>query len=171
MIRKISALVAGITISAAGAASEANDDAHPTSAYISAAIAAGLPKFVPKQGGGDAGIAAADAARKAAGSDAGITTMPAYTVREAKVPDEERILTYAGRAKVAMDRYLGPSDSLDRGLLNRYTLPELWKRIPILGRLPFVGTPVHMSNEDRGFDAGGANDTIPYPHPPPEEKE
>ena len=28
-----------------------------------------------------------------------------------------------------------------------------------------------MSNEDRAFDAGGANDTIPYPHPPPKARD
>jgi hypothetical protein len=37
--------------------------------------------------------------------------------------------------------------------------------------IEFVGTPGSMSNEDSAFDAGGANDTIPYPHPPPKARD
>lgn len=159
-------------MSAPGASPAAADDSHATSEYISSAIAEGLPKFVPKQPEGEPAKAAAEAAaKKASGSPSGITTMPAYTVREARTPTEEKLMTFEARAKVAMDKYLGASDNIDRGLLNRFTLPQLWKMIPVLGRLPFVGTPVHMGNEDRGFDAGGANDTLPYPHPPPAERE
>ncbi|HEY1764640.1 MAG TPA: hypothetical protein VGF85_06930, partial [Opitutaceae bacterium] len=101
------------------------------------------------------------------------TSLPAFIVRDPKVPTEDQILTPMGKAKIEMDKYLGPSDSIDRGVLNHYTLTQLWMKIPILRALPieFVGTPVRMSNEDRAYDAGGANDTIPYPHPPPKVKD
>jgi len=93
--------------------------------------------------------------------------MKAYVVRDVKIPTDEVIMTPKARAKVAMDKYLGPSDGLDRGLLNAVTLTQLWKKIPIIGGLDFVGTEKAMSYADRAYDAGGANDTIPYPHPPP----
>jgi hypothetical protein len=170
MIRALKAVVSGVAVIGVVSAAAADDDDHRTSAYISAAITAGLPRFSPKENGGDAASATADPERKPAGSQEGVTAMPAFTVRESKIPTEERILSYKGSAKVAMDRYLGPADGFDRGVLNRFTLPQLWKKIPILGWLPFVGTPAEMSNEERGFDAGGANNTLPHPQPPKEKE-
>jgi len=137
------------------------------SSYISAAIAAGLPKFDPSRKRIDTASAGTKSDGKANQATSGIALLPAYIVRDAKIPDQDQILTYKGKAKIAMDKYIGPYDGLDRGVLNRYTLQQLWQKIPVLGALPFVGTPAHMSNEARGFDAAGANDTIPYPHPPP----
>jgi len=142
-----------------------------TSSYISSLIGAGLPRYNPSPKAIDMAAAGAKSNGKANPTAPGIALLPAYIVRDAKIPDEEHILTYKGQAKIAMDKYLGPSDGLDRGLLNRYTLVQLWRKIPIIGGLPFVGTPGQMSNEYRAFDAGGANDTIPYPHPPPKVKD
>jgi hypothetical protein len=142
-----------------------------TSSYISSVIAAGLPKYDPSPKAIDMAAAGAKSDGKAIQTTPGIALLPAFIVRDAKIPDEDQILTNKGKAKTAMDKYLGPSDGLDRGVLNRYTLVQLWKKIPILSALDFVGTPGQMSNEERAFDAGGANDTIPYPHPPPQVKD
>jgi hypothetical protein len=138
-----------------------------TSSYISAAIAAGLPAYDPSRKAIDKASAGTSPDGRANQATSGIALLPAYIVRDVKIPDQDQILTYKGKAKIAMNKYIGPYDGLDRGVLNRYTLQELWQKIPILGALPFVGTPAHMSNEARGFDAAGANDTLPYPHPPP----
>lgn len=149
-----------------------------TSSYISSAIAAGLPKFDPLPKAIDMAAAGTKSDGMALRTTAGIALLPAFIVRDTKIPNEDQILTSGAKAKVAMNKYLGPSDGLDRGVLNRYTLRQLWEKIPILprllpilGGLQFVGTPVRMSNEDRAYDAGGANDTIPYPHPPPKVKD
>jgi hypothetical protein len=144
-----------------------------TSSHISAMIAAGLPKYDPSPKAIKTATAGTSPEERAIQATTGIISLPAFVVRDAKVPNEDQILTAQGRAKIAMDKYLGPSDGLDRGLLNRYTLEQLWMKIPILRAFPiqFVGTPVRMSNEDRAFDAAGANDTIPYPHPPPKVKD
>jgi hypothetical protein len=144
-----------------------DQDTASITGHISAAIAAGLPKFEPLP----RASSTAAAATKHEEATTGITSLSAYIVRDSKIPTEDQILTYEARADITMNKYLGPSDGLDRGILNRYTLQQLWQKIPLLGTLPFVGTPAHMSNEDRGFDAGGANDTIPYPHPPPKAKD
>jgi hypothetical protein len=145
------------------------EEPHASSSYILAAISSGLPKYQPPQPAAPAAKPAAPAPG-AAKPASDITSMPAFIVRDVKIPTAEKIMTYKARTKVAMDKYLGPSDGLDRGLLNAITLKQLWKKVPLIGGLDFVGTPVHMSNEDRAFDAGGANDTLPYPHPPPKEK-
>jgi len=144
-----------------------------TSGYISSAIAAGLPKYGPSPRATDPATAGTNPDGSAFHAMPGISLLPAFIVRDARGPTEDHILTSSARAKIAMDKYLGPSDGLDRGLLNRFTLRQLWMKIPILRALPieFVGTPVRMSNEDRALDAGGANDTIPYPHPPPKAKD
>jgi hypothetical protein len=144
-----------------------------TSSYISSVIAAGLPKYDPLPKTIDLATAGTNFDGSANHTTPGITLLPAFIVRDTKIPNEDQILTSKAKAKIAMDKYLGPSDGLDRGLLNRYTLKQLWMKIPMLRAFPieFVGTPVRMSNEDRALDAGGANDTIPYPHPPPKAKD
>lgn len=142
------------------------EEPHASSSYITAAISSGLPKYRPPQlAAPQANAAIAAGAPAKPGAD--ITSMPAFIVRDVKIPTDGKIMTYKARTKVAMDKYLGPSDGLDRGLLNAVTLTQLWKKVPILGSLIDFKT---MSNEDRALDAGGANDTIPYPHPPPKVK-
>jgi hypothetical protein len=141
----------------------AEDEPHATSSYMAAAISSVLPKFDPTP----LAAAASKASTTPGKPTPGVTLMKAYVVRDVKIPTDEVIMTPKARAKVAMDKYLGPSDGLDRGLLNAVTLTQLWKKIPIIGGLDFVGTEKAMSYADRAYDAGGANDTIPYPHPPP----
>jgi hypothetical protein len=168
MTRTLKFILFGSAIVAAGEAEGANDDSVSSSPRLSAEIAAGLPKFVPKkpESTGKAGAENPVARQEAADPD--ISTLPAVTVTETKLPTDERILTFKGKAKKVMDLYMGDSDGLDRGVLNRFTLPQLWRKIPFLGKLPFVGTPGSMSNEDRAYDRAGANDPLGRPVPPPE---
>jgi hypothetical protein len=149
-----------------------------TSRHISRMIFAGLPKFDPSPTATDLAVAGSKSDGKPLQSNPGVALLPAFIVRDTKVPNEGQILTSKAQANIAMDKYLGPSDGFDRGVLNRYTLKQLWQKIPILpgflsifGGLQFVGTVGSLSNEDRAYDAGGANDTIPYPHPPPKAKD
>ena len=51
-------------------------------------------------------------------------------------PRGEDILTAQGKAEAAMEEYLGTRDALDRAVLNRVTLPQLWQQIPLLKYLP-----------------------------------
>jgi len=66
-----------------------------------------------------------------------IVRLPSYIVRESRPPSAEDILTEKGREAAMARRYLGPQTNLDRSL-NSVTLTDLWKSIPILGRIPFV---------------------------------
>jgi hypothetical protein len=144
-----------------------------TSRYILSEITAGLPQFSSSSKASNVVAGGTTNGGKAFAATPGTELLPAFIVRDEKVPSPEQILTYEGRAKIAMDEYLGPSDGLDRGVLNRFTLKQLWMKIPILRALPieFVGTPARMTNEERAFDAAGANDNLPYPHPPPRVKD
>jgi hypothetical protein len=148
---------------AAGCADAAEDDApHATSSYLMSAITEGLPKFDPAKSEVIAATAAKQPAPdpKQAGAPAGVTVMPAYTITEAKLPRERQIMTYKGWTEPLVDKYLGPADGIDRGVLNRLTLAQLWAKIPILGKLPFVGTAVTMSQSERALDDAGANNPL-----------
>ena len=57
-------------------------------------------------------------------------------------------------------------DALEKSRLH---LTQIWKKIPFLGKRPFGGTPAYMTNEERAFDAGGANKTLPFRIPAKEE--
>jgi|HubBroStandDraft_1064217.scaffolds.fasta_scaffold152933_2 hypothetical protein len=148
-------------IFAAGPLDAAEDDApHATSSYIMSAISAGLPKFDPAKSEVIAAAAKAAPAPKQGGAPAGVTIMPAYTITEAKVPTARQAMTYKGWTQPLIDEYMGPSDGIDRGVLNRFTLAQLWAKIPILGRLPFIGTPVSMTISERALDDAGANNPL-----------
>jgi hypothetical protein len=56
--------------------------------------------------------------------------------RQSRPPNGEEVLTAQGKTELAMDQYLGRPDGFDRGLLNRYTIPQLWQMIPVLKYLP-----------------------------------
>jgi len=72
-----------------------------------------------------------------------------FVVHASRLLTEDEVLTDKGMAELAMNRYLGPADGIDRGLLNVFTLPGLWKKIPVLGRIP---CPLPgMTNETRAM--------------------
>jgi len=105
-------------------------------------ITALLPKYDPTQH-----AASVNACPVVAPSD--IVTLPTVIVSPPRLPSSDEILSQKGRAEALMDKYLGARDGLDRGILNRITLAELWGKIPILRLINFIGPPGSMSNEER----------------------
>ncbi len=125
------------------------EDAPPSkptglSRRLSAELASSLPKFDPAA----AQTAAAKGRLPRDQPRNGILRLPDYIVREPKVPNETEVLTEKGKDAVAMNTYLGPSDGFDRGFLNAVTLVGLWKKIPVLNRLPIVPFG-SITNEER----------------------
>jgi hypothetical protein len=108
---------------------------------VAAELAAAIPPYNPPRPG---------AAAPAADSPA-VVRMPAYLVRSPKLPTPDEVLTPEGRADLAMDRYLGSVDGLDRGVLNHVTLVQLWRKIPVLGQVPFVPFG-SITNEARALE-------------------
>lgn len=90
----------------------------------------------------------ADAAPAAPG-DPSVVRLPQVIVNENKLPNATEVMSRRALEEYAMNRYLGSKDGLDRGFLNRFTIPELWKKIPILGRL--LPAPIGVTNEDRAM--------------------
>lgn len=76
-----------------------------------------------------------------------IVRLPPYIVRQDKLPDAEEVLTEPELAKVAMRRYLGDEQGLDRAL-NVVTFKHLWKKLPVLGRYQLVD---FETNEERAL--------------------
>ena len=114
---------------------KATEDAHLVSPYLAAAIADGLPRFEPAPKSSDALLTAATPPQ-AEPSPLGIVRMPQYVVREARPLNQEQLQVITGNANIAMKRYLGDTNSLDRGILNHFTFPGLWSKIPVLSFLP-----------------------------------
>jgi hypothetical protein len=77
----------------------------------------------------------------------GIVRLPTYIVRgDTRLPDEYQILTPKGRDAAMALRYMGPQNQLDHAL-NAFTLADLWKSIPVLGKVPFVPFDSKTYNE------------------------
>ena len=117
---------------------------------MAAMLAAATKKIEPAKPGSDApvgvGVRLPLAERESAAS---IVRLPQYVVREPTVPPPTEVMTQRELTRMAMDHYLGSVDGLDRGFLNRFTLGELWRKIPVLGVIPF---PIPtISNEDRAM--------------------
>ena len=47
-----------------------------------------------------------------------------------------------------MEEFLGSENGFDRGFMNLFTVPQLWKKIPLLGKIPLAG---FQTNEERGM--------------------
>ena len=54
-------------------------------------------------------------------------------------------MTKTGREDWAMNTYLGSPHDFNRGVLNHYTLYDLWANIPVLGKLPFFASTSNSS--------------------------
>jgi hypothetical protein len=116
----------------------------PTSPELSAMIAAGLPKYAPP--------APRPAAPPPAAGDSPWgkpILLPQVVVRTRKLPSAGEVTGTAWEP--LLEKNLGSRDGLDRGVLNRYTLGELWQKIPLLNLLNFIGTSGSMSNEQRAL--------------------
>jgi hypothetical protein len=111
------------------------------SSHIAAELAATAPTYQPPP---------ATAADQTAPDPASVR-MPAYLVREPKLPTAAEVLTRKGLASIAMDRYLGSTNDWDRGVLNHFTLVDLWHKVPVLGQVPFVPFG-SITNESRAME-------------------
>jgi hypothetical protein len=80
-----------------------------------------------------------------------IIRLPEYLVQERKprpLPKPEEIMSPRELEKLAMQEFLGPEDGFDRGFLNLFTVADLWKKIPLLGKFPLA---VFETNEERAM--------------------
>jgi hypothetical protein len=154
------AAVMGPATFASGPDASPDGEPHATSSYIRSIITAGLPKFTPTQLPSNLAATNASTAPRPVGVPSDVVAMPAFTITEAKLPTKRQTMTYAGWTQPLVDKYMGPSDGIDRGILNRYTLAQLWAKIPIIGGLPFVGTAVRMTQAERALDDAGANNPL-----------
>ncbi len=80
----------------------------------------------------------------------GIVRLPDFLVREAKLPTPEEVRSRKELERWAMDKYLGPESGFDRGMLNLFTLPQLWRKIPVLGQILPCPIPA-VTNEERAM--------------------
>lgn len=145
-------LLAALTAAAAGAAEPASPTTTPRERALSPRLASVLTSTLPKYQPPAAGTASGHSSRLPREAPKNnIIRLPDYIVRDSRLPDQDEILTEQGRSAIAVKRYFGPSDGLVRGYLNAFTLAELWQKIPVLGRIPFVPFE-SMSNEQRTLE-------------------
>lgn len=83
-------------------------------------------------------------------TDPSVASLPRYVVNEGKLPTPDQVMTSRAVAEAAMNRYLGPKDGLDRGVLNAVTIKQLWEKIPVIGKIlpPLIPS---ISNEERAL--------------------
>ena len=131
----------------------ASENAPPASTEVKSLIKAGLPVFDAKPADlnvPDKAVSPTPVAQEAAASP-GVVRMDPYVMLDKRPLTEEAVMTDRSWAEFAMDKYLGGLDQFDRGFLNAYTLPELWAKIPVIGRLPFAGPAGTLTNEERAM--------------------
>lgn len=116
---------------------------------LAAMLAASMPRYTPPT------LQSTAAPRESPVLSAGaekpkneIVRLPSYVVRAENIPSRRDVLTKKGIEDWMMNKYMGSYDDLDRGVLNRFTIGELWAKIPILGKLPFFGA---FTNEARAM--------------------
>lgn len=139
---------------------QAANEVHATSSYIRSVIAAGLPKFTPPRAQPSDVTISVPAAPSPAGVPSDVVALPAFTITEAKLPSARQTMTYSGWTQPLVDKYMGPADGIDRGILNKYTLAQLWAKLPIIGKLPFIGPAAQMTLAERALDDAGANNPV-----------
>jgi hypothetical protein len=77
-----------------------------------------------------------------------VVRLPEYHVREPKLPSPQEVMTRKALEQYAMNKYLGDERGFDRGFLNLFNLASLWKKVPVLGKVPLPG---FVTNEDRAM--------------------
>jgi hypothetical protein len=118
------------------------------SPHVAELLAASIPKFRPPAPAEKKSEPAEPTNHEGDKPANGIVRLPRYVVRESALPTPLEVMTKRELEHYAMDRYLGPEDGFDRGFLNLFTIAGLWKKIPVLGQFPFVGSE---TNEDRAL--------------------
>lgn len=117
---------------------------------VSALLSAATPKFTAEKP--EKPVEAASAARARLAEDVpanGIVRLPSYIVRDRRPPKPEEVMVPRDVEKLAMQRYLGEEDGIDRGFLNLFTVKSLWKKIPVLGGYQLEG---FATNEERAME-------------------
>jgi len=109
--------------------------ARLVSPHLAEALAEKMPAFEPKTAD-QKGKAQAEAVDDRPAN--GIVRLPRYVVREPKVPSERDVRSPRGLEVHAMNKYMGDSDGITRGVLNRFTLGGVWDRF-VKGRIPLIG--------------------------------
>jgi hypothetical protein len=129
----------------ASAAPAAISVAEPfVSPQLAKLFAGNPPKFSPPKPDSAASAPAGPGAEQPRN---GIVHLPTYIVRgNTRLPDEYQLLTPQGRDAAMAQRYMGPQNTLDH-VLNAVTLADLWKSIPLLGKIPFVPFDSKSYNE------------------------
>ena len=128
----------------------ADEKEHLISSYLSVAIAQGLPKFEPAQKAQNpAQMPALDLGMTPEPGGPDVVRLPRYVVHGSRPMNQDQLQEIEGKDDLAMNRYLGDFNGLDRGLLNRFTFPELWSKVPVLHYLacPLPG----MTNQARAM--------------------
>ena len=120
------------------------------SSHVAELLAAATPKFSVAKPRDQAPHSDGQAEAGAEKPANGIVRLPQYVVREPRLPTRQEIMTRAELERHAMNRYLGPEDGFDRGVLNVVTLAGLWKKIPLIGLIPFVPFG-SVTNEERAM--------------------
>jgi hypothetical protein len=81
----------------------------------------------------------------------GIVRLPDYIVRDRKLPSPQEVMTRKALEQYAMQKYLGDERGFDRGFLNLFNVASLWKKIPLIGKVPIPGMLGFVTNEDRAL--------------------
>jgi hypothetical protein len=81
----------------------------------------------------------------------GIVRLPDYIVHERRLPSPQEVMTRKALEQYAMNKYLGDERGFDRGFLNLFNVATLWKKVPLLGKVPIPGFLGFITNEERAL--------------------
>lgn len=141
-------------------ASDSESRRRPVSPRVAEMLASAVPKYLTPQPSAVASSVTASTIDVDGASAVppiekprnGIVRLPDYVVRESKekrLPKYEEVLVPRELEKLAMNEFIGAENGFDRGFLNLITIPALWEKIPILGRIPMAGP--WETNEQRAM--------------------
>jgi hypothetical protein len=129
------ALVCALALPTLATAEEAPAKRRAISAHMAEVLAAKLPPYDPTKREAPKPAESSPVLTDTAPTDPNIVQLPKVIINEGRLPTPEEILTEAALAEIAMNRYLGSKDGLDRGFLNRFTIAQFWQKVPILGKI------------------------------------
>jgi hypothetical protein len=66
-----------------------------------------------------------------------IVRLPDYIVRAPRLPPREEVMSRRSLEQIAMQKYFGDETSLYR-VLNMFSPVHVWRKIPVLGKFPFM---------------------------------